>query len=383
MILVLFLARLSAGVFAVWLPGYFSVSNDYQSLQHEGLIEYKILLSDPQAFILDIFQSKYENGYGGFFSTNQSFWNDLRTTLITKLLGICNVFSRGFIYTNTLFFNILGILGPVAFFRVFTNIFPEKKSGIIIGCFLLPSTIFFTSALHKDLIVFTFLGLLVYTIYFSLIEGVSFKRLMLIIFSLLMLLFMRNFLFIAILPALFAWILSNTFRNIPPHKIFIFTYSSLMVLFFLVPLFFPHLQVLEIITRRHDDFMKLEKAASQLPTIYLQPTVGSFISNLPRAINHGFARPYVWDHGGRFTPYWSVELLFYFIITVIAVFRRNIQSIFLNRFLLFCVFFSFTMFLLTGYIVPNSGSIIRYKCIYLPLVITPLLTAAFSRKQNI
>ncbi len=380
-ILILFIVRLAAGIIAVWLPAYFSLPNDYWSLHRESLIEYDILLNKPKLFFLDIFQSNYSNEYGGFFSTTNSFWNDLRTTLVIKILAICNIFSRGFIYTNTLFFNILGILGPVAFYRIFKDMFPDKKSAVLIGSFLLPSTLFFSSAMHKDLIVFTFLGLFFYALYFIIREKASYKKSFILVSSLVILLLMRNFLFIALIPALLSLTISNKFSKSTPLKSFIFVYSSMLVILLLISFFFPSIQPLAIISNRQHDFMHLDKAASQLTVNNLEPTIGSFLSNLPQALNHGFLKPYLWDKGGKFTPYWAIELFIYIIIFIMALFRGNIKILFRNHFLLFCIFFCFTIFLLIGYIVPNSSSIVRYKSTYLPLIITPLLAAINGFKR--
>ncbi|HMC99171.1 MAG TPA: hypothetical protein VKH37_03430, partial [Ferruginibacter sp.] len=54
-------------------------------------------------------------------------------------------------------------------------------------------------------------------------------------------------------------------------------------------------------------------------------------------------------------------------------FRRKEASIGREPFLYFALFFTFTMFLFIGYIVPNLGSLVRYRSFYLPLLITPLL----------
>ena len=42
-------------------------------------------------------------------------------------------------------------------------------------------------------------------------------------------------------------------------------------------------------------------------------------------------------------------------------------------FVFFGIFLTLTVFLNIGYIVTNLGSIVRYRSIYLPLLITPLL----------
>lgn len=378
-IITLFTIKVAAGMIAGWLSYHYGQPNDYWGLHREGLIEYNILLTHPIEFFKDIFHSQYNNDYGGFFSSAQSYWNDLRTIIVIKLIALCNILSRGNFYTNTLIFNVFGIIGPVAFYRTFINIFPTKKTAIIIGSFLLPSTLLFSSAMHKDLIVFTCLGLFLYSFYFISTTALTFKKGIVISISLVALLLMRNFLFIALIPAVAGFILSYRLK-VAPIKIFITIYLLIFSFLVVSPIISTSFQPLRMISQRQEDFLKLEKVASQLPMNNLEPSLKSFLSNSPQAINHGFLRPYLWDKGGKFTPFWSIELTIFFFIAILSTIQGNLKIIFKNRFLLFLLCFTISMFILIGYIVPNSSTIIRYKCIYMPLIIIPLL--ALIKKNN-
>ncbi|MBU3715063.1 MAG: hypothetical protein FGM46_08970 [Ferruginibacter sp.] len=377
----LLMIKITAGLLAVWLPYHYAQPNDYWPLHNESINEYHLLWNDPKTFIGNIFYSPYGNHHTGFFSVVGSYWNDLRTNLVIKILALFNVASRENIYINVLLLNIIGFIGPIALYRTFITILPGKSIAVLTACFLLPSTIFFTSAPGKDLIIFTALSLFIYGIYFSVTQKANWKKGILILLSLLILLLMRNYVVVALIPAAVSFVLGYR-KKISPLKINLWMYSLLLLLMVVIPMLNHSIQPLQIISKRQQAFLALEKAASQLPMDTLQPNPKSFLQNLPQAINHGFARPYPWDKGGKFTPFWSVEILGTILLMAFGMIKRNRSILYRNHFLFFLLSFSIIMFVLTGYIVPNSSSIVRYKCIYLPLLITPVLCILFDKRNN-
>jgi hypothetical protein len=110
-----------------------------------------------------------------------------------------------------------------------------------------------------------------------------------------------------------------------------------------------------------------------LTTYKLEPTLGSLFQNLPQAFNHGFLRPYIWENAGKFAVFFALEIILYILLLCWMLFRRDPSTRKNNAFICFAVAFTVMMILVTGLIIPNSSSIIRYKSIYLPLLITPIL----------
>ena len=107
-ILGLFLLKVFAGVLIGWMSQkFYPQGNDYWGLNGLGWKEYQMLMNDPKEFFTDTFRSTYAGNYGGFFDSVGTFWNDLKNTLIGKLLAFCNIFSRGNYYINSLFLNFL------------------------------------------------------------------------------------------------------------------------------------------------------------------------------------------------------------------------------------------------------------------------------------
>jgi hypothetical protein len=380
-IIALFLLKIFAGVAIGWMTQKYYPGNDYWMLNREGFTEYNIMLNDPREFFTNIFRSPYNNGYSGFFNSIGSYWNDLRNNIILKLLAICNIFSHGNYYINSLFFNFFSFLGSVALFRVFAAIYENKKWPVLLGCFLLPSALYFSSGIHKDLVVFTMLSLFCYALYFSVVQKPGYQRIILLILSFSFIFLIRNYVAIALLPACFAFVFSVK-KKANPYLIFLSTYVSIFLVLLLLELFVPSFQPLKVITQKQSDFMALPVAASQVNMNILEPRLGSVAANIPNAFCNGFLRPYLWDAKSTHFLLFSIELLVYELLLLIFIFRQRKRKSAIHPFVLMSLLFSISMLFITGLIIPNLGSIVRYKSIYLPYLITPLLCSIGQGKSK-
>lgn len=375
LILGLFLFKILAGIAIGWLSLHFYGSgNDYWDINREAWNEYRLLLTDPSKYFSNIFTSDYPGGYGGMFSSFNSFWNDLRGNILIKLVSVFNIFSGGDYYINSLFFNFLVFFGHVALYKLFMKVYPGRQWLVITGCFLLPSAMYFSSGIHKDGLVFLLLAVLIYAIYKSLSENkVGVNRLILITVSMLLLFLIRHFIFIALIPALIAWVLCSGYKWNTAIT-FATVYLVTGLLLFNISSVFPRIKPLELITQRQTEYLNLGLSDTQVELAILDPHFKSFAANTPQALNHVLLRPYLWEVPVKSLLPLNIELFIYHVMFLLFLFfrRRNRNEI-NTPFLLFALSFCFSLFLLIGYIVPNLGSIVRYRSLYLPLVITPLL----------
>jgi hypothetical protein len=374
-ILGLFLLKIMAGIAIGWVSIHiYGPGNDYWDVNDFAREEYQLMLTNPAKYLSNLFTSDYEGGYGGIFNSFNSYWNDLENNILIKLVSIFNIFSRGDYYINSLFFNFIIFFGHVIVYRLFIIIFPARKIWVIIGCFLLPSTLYFTSGIHKDGMVFLMLAVLVYCIYQSLHKKrFSVKRSILIGTAFLFLFLLRNFVFLALLPAVFAWILADRTKwNAGLTFTALYLISGL--LFFTVSFINPSIDPPAIIISKQSDYINLPVASTQIPLTPLQPNFLSFVSNAPQALQHSFLRPYPGEQPLRSLLPFSIELLLYHLLMLLLIFFSRKNAVVGSKsFLFFLLFFTLTVFLFIGYIVPNLGSLVRYRSLYLPFIITPLL----------
>ncbi len=372
-VLLLFATKIAVGVIG-GLANHFIMhdNTDQYGYTLQGLIEYDNLLHHPKIFFTDIFDSNYTKKYGEFFGSNGSYWNDLRNNILFKIIGFCNILSQGNYYINSLFFNVAGFIGHIALFRIFKHIYPTQHWSIIVGCFLLPSTLYFTSLIAKDMMVFTALGIFCYALYFSLDKGFTKKRITYILLSFLFVLLIRNFIAVILLPCALAWYVSSKYK-INPIKIF----SSLFLLASIaigLSQFLPQKHnPLRIVVEKQQAFFSLGIAKSQYKNDTLQPNIKSFITAAPKALRHSFLSPYPAEFSNIYLNGFAVEIILYIALIILMFLYPFKNNNGLDASIVFGLLFTFLIFLFSGYITTNAGSLVRYRSVYFPFLIVPVL----------
>lgn len=374
MLVMLLLLKVGAGL----AIGFFTrdIVNDYWPLNADSMNEHRLLLADPRAYFTNIFHSGYDKGYGGFLDALPSYWNDLRITLISKALAWFNFLSNGNYYINSLFFNFFCFAGHVAFYRLYIQVYPAKKNRVLICCFLLPSMLYFSSGVQKDGIVFTALGFLCYSIFQS-VQKKSFSggRLAIIVLALAILFFVRSYVVMLLLPALFAWLLVVK-RKWPVFRTFAAVYIIAGIFFFGARFITGGFNPLEAVTKKQDAFFMLEKASTQVPLDTLRPVFTSFVKNAPQAFSHSFLRPHLLEWQPVSIIPSVIETFILHAVFLVFLFKRKKGKLPEDHlaFITAGVFFAISIYFFIGYIVPNLGSIIRYRSIYLLFLIIPIVS---------
>lgn len=370
-LLILFFIKIAAGIaYAKFftLPKYYAGSDTWR-FYHYSLDETKWLLQNPAAFIKDIFKVNY-NKSGNLFSGQNSYWNDLKSNVIIKLMAVTNVFTNNSYYTNIIFFNFLFLFGLAALFRLFIQMYPHKKWFIISGIFLLPSTLFWCSGIHKDGLILSAAGLIVYLFYKSLKSGFTVRNVLVILLCMLVIFSLRNFVFFALIPSLFAWWLCERSKE---KKLLIFgsVYAAAMIISIIIPLVFPSINAFSFIVNKQQEFLLLE-GGSKVSVPTLRPDFISFLSFFPYALDMALLRPHIAEvKSVSYIPAISENLVFLSLLFVSIIYcNRKTQ---LPPVVFFLFFFSVSILLVSGYTIPFSGAMVRYRSVVLPLLVTPLL----------
>ena len=371
-IIILFLCKVSAGLINGRIAQN-TPSMDTWMYHEKGLVEYHLLLNNPVVFFSNLFESGYEKKYDGILQTHNSYWNDLKTNLMVKFVSLLHVASGGNYYINVILFNFLVFFGSIALFRLFKGIYPANTIPIIVAVFILPTVLLFSSSIHKDGLIMAALGLVFFGCNKVFDDNkITIKAVLTIFFSLLVIFLFRSYLIILLVPALTAWGISN-FKRYNTIITFVVTYGIFLFLFFNLYLLIPSLNLPALIVQKQADFLGLEIARSYVKTNQLYPKANSFFSNLPQAFAHSFGRPYFTDY--KISPlliFFAIELFLYQFLFLLLFFYRK-QSNNIQPFVYCGIFFSFSVLIIIGYTVPVIWAIIRYRSIYLPFILTPLL----------
>ena len=373
-LIIIFLLKVMAGIIYGWIGVYYgnlAQMVDTWSFHYASLNQHQLLMDDPMLFFKKFLDTSHTDGYGGFLYEN-TWWASIDINLIMNLLAFFNIFSQGHYYINIVFYSFLTLFGPIAFYRVMNHYFREAKIANLISVFLIPSFLYWTSGIHKEGLIFIAIALIMYSFYFGFLQDKwGWKRILAIIGSLVLMLILRNFLLIALLPGLLAWVTAQKSRY-HPALVFGTLYAVFILLFFTARYIHPKLDFPAAVVSKQDAFLKL-KGNSYVPTTRLSPTFTSFVLNAPQAINLSLVRPYPSDINHLLSMAAAIEInLLLFILVIFLLWRRR-HSFTFHPFILFCIFFSFSVLMIIGYTVNFLGAIVRYRSIIFPLLFVPVI----------
>lgn len=373
-LIILFFIKVLAGIFYGWIGVYYgdlAQMVDTWAYHYESLNEYQLLINNPAGFFSSIFKTSHDSGYSDFFSSKNSWWNDLKSNSFLKILAFFNVFSFGNYYVNVIFYSFISLFGPIAVYRVMKDVFPAQKLPVLLATFLVPSFLYWTSGVHKDGIIFLGFALVIYNFYFVLKEKkLQWHRLLLILFGLLLILALRNFLTIVLIPSLLAWFVSVKVK-FNPIIIFSCIYLFFIMLFFTAKYVYPGLDFPFAVTEKQQAFLA-HKGGSAVEVELLKPNFTSFLKNAPQAFTLSTIRPYPADVRHLLSLAAALEINFLLLLfAAFLIWRKKYTR--LNPFLLFCLFLSFSVLMMIGYTVNFLGAIVRYRSIVLPFLIIPMV----------
>ncbi|MEO6327401.1 MAG: hypothetical protein ABIO55_00635 [Ginsengibacter sp.] len=371
-IVILFLLRILAGLVNGWINLHLYSISDSVGFHEESIAEYHLLFTNPKEYLLNLFTNNTQSSYGAIFDTTDSFWNNLRSNIIIKLLSLFNIFSNCNYFINILFYNFFVFFGSVSLYKIFIQIFPERKNTLIVTLFLLPSFLYFTSSIHRDGLIFLAIAFISLNV-FSMVKNdrISLKRIVYISLNLSLIFLLRNFVFIAMVPALIAWIIAEKKRKATlPAFILVYVFFTLM--FFTLRFIHPKLDLPQYVSARQLAFAQLGKGASSAININpLFPDFRSFFNNSPQALNHSLMRPYLSEIKTLLYIPPAMEILAYEILFLAYIFfsvKRNGST----GFIYYGICFTLSMYLIIGYTIPILGALVRYRSIYWPFIVTPI-----------
>ena len=371
----LFAAKVFAGVFYAWFysqPAYFATSDTWHFYDlSKGETDW--LMTDPAAFFKDIVMYGYERS-GNLFLGENSYWNDLKSNLIIKLLAICNVFTLKEYYADIVLFNFIFFFGPVALYRVINQLFSINKLLLIAGVFLIPSFLFWCSGIHKDGLIFTCIAVIVFYFQSQLYQRkIEWKSTATMLLLLLILFALRNFMALLLFVSLAVWLLCVLI----PNKKFIVVSSIILVsgiFFFLTAKISPAVDLPQYVVQKQSEFKQLS-GNSSIDVPVLENNVQSFVAFFPAAIDIALFRPHISEiKNVSYIPA-VAEIFLFWIVVIASLFVRNKKQYTSGQgsFIIFCMFFSFSFLLLAGYTITFSGAIVRYKACILPFLFVPVV----------
>ncbi|MGN6494960.1 MAG: hypothetical protein ACTHLE_23440 [Agriterribacter sp.] len=377
-----FIAKVLAGFAYGFVYAHYFEASDSWMLYNESLKEYHNLLHNPAAFFSTDMQF---NSAGDLFSNaDGATWKNTDDNLFIKLLGILNVLSGGSYYVTVVLFNFFPTLGLYYLYLTAQKQLSLNKLFLFLLIFFLPSCLFWNSGIHKDGLIVFFMGAFIYCVHQYIYNKPAIVPVFTALVCVAFIFLFRNVTALLLLPATAAWCWTAQRSIKKTYLPYIIIYGIAITLFFFTALLPQKFNLpLQLALKQHD-FLSL-KGGSLLPLTPLEPTVASYCKVLPEALNHVFLRPYPGEISGIFQLMSFAETLLVLVIIIATSwkFRPAVGSIILRPFSLFLLAVAVSGLLLTGYIIPFTGAIVRYKSFYIVLLLIPFAGAITGSKKTL
>jgi hypothetical protein len=376
---IFFLIRIGVAFFLGWYSFRYHPGSDYVVLHNESVAGKQTLLQNPTRYWSDLFYSPYENAYGGFMQGVGSFWHDLKYNLLVKGLSLLNLISNDSYFVNAVLLNTGGFAASCLLYRVSTHFYPRNVQLNQLACFLLPSTLYYTSGVHKDQLIFIGVGLVIYAGYFIIHDRIQWRRVILFFLGLFLLLLFRSYLAI-LLVVLFGLYVFHRYRQ---RRFWTVCFAVGLLLIGCLLDYWLGYGPMHWIAQRHAEFAALPSAHSQLPPLALAPSIVQFLQTAPQALVYGLCSPPAYMQFRLTDWLFAIEHTVYLLLLVMSLVQiTSKKRASIPSFSVFLIGLFLVLALLSGWIVPNYYSIIRYKSVLLPILAIPILQMTIARKQS-
>lgn len=311
-----------------------------------------------------------------------NIFNDNRT--IIRFNAAIYLISFGYYHIHSIILCFLSFIGLVAIYKTFIYFFDQRNKILIYPIYLIPSVLFWGSGILKESILLFSLGLFV----LSLNNFLNIKRKRFIssfglILSVFLLAITKTYVLLTIIPSATAWVICWKYNHLKPTITFLVTNIFYIIIAFQLKHIHPSLDVPGNIRFKQIDFINVAKETNSGSRIYLKPlseSILSYLNNAPQALINSLFRPTLFECNSILSVFACVENLLFSILIVLTLLFFKPPQREQKIILLFCVFFTLSLSLLIGYVVPVVGAIVRYKVPMLPFISAGLCMCIDSKK---
>lgn len=377
--LVIFIIKLLAMTFLWWIYTYYYTDSSKADIYKyfNDAKEIKVAIGTNWKLLIDVLNpwnkpsETYTLALKNTMHWDQSstfLFNDNRSMIRLNLIML--YISNGFFHLHALFFTFCSFLGSVALFRFFQKTTKVATSALVVGVFLIPSSLLWTSSILKESWLFFNLGFFLYFLE-KLLRHKNIKFLCYTFCFLILLIGIKTYVFIALIPA-FVFLIFNFFSKISMVKNFFLSH----VLFFALLLIFKGENLL----------LKLQVKLLDINQVAITENAGSyfemklyhnwidFFTQLPKGLYNVFVRPIFPPQVNLLSLLSSIEGAFLLALPLLLVFYfKKVKSKQLLIALL-CISFVLCLATIVGMTTNVLGAIVRYKVPLLPFYFVSLLT---------
>ncbi len=371
---------------------YFSGSRSIVKLAYKDFgATFRMLLGERTPELGSLFDSS--TGRSPYFR-DANAWAVCRLMVPFYLLGFGSLWGTSLVLCIVMFFVMWD------FYKMLCKMYPKESKYMAIPLFFLPSAVFWSSGILKDvwcLVAVLQLYKAIWLIFFRKhrIIGNIFR----FVVCVYILISIRPFIFYIAFASSLLWLVFWQIKTIQNRLIKIVAFPFILSVSFMIVVI--TLQSFgEAIGGRYGDFDSILQHAVVVQTDLTQDyyggnsfdigrfdaSISSILTKAPIAIISGLFRPFLWEGSSMLLKVSALEstliLLFCMYLClktrIVGLLKIIINDSFLSS---ICVFVIITAFF-TGLTIANFGALVRYRIVYLPLFCIILLRAWSLSKGN-
>jgi hypothetical protein len=360
-----------------------------------------LITSEPKCFIEILFgNTSLHNFYCFDLSKNSPlhYLRDPQAYAVTRFSSLFYFLSVDSFFACTILVAWVSFGGVWRLYLVFVEEYPSLAKQLAIAFLFIPSVLFWGSGVMKDTYTFTAACWMTSSVYGMVLKRRNiFWNSIYVLFSAYVMISMKPYIFVALLPGCFIWIVFNRIQEIESRFIKVLAAPVIIMIgFVLGAAIFSQAasnlgdygsvdSIMDRAIATQEDLKREAYEGNSFDIGTIDPSLTGILSKAPVAIFAGLFRPTILDvkNGlmliSAFENTALIIFLFYMVITIGPVgFARYVFSKPMITFaFIFALFFSFAVGLTTS----NFGSLVRYKIVALPFFLASLYMIRYHKHQ--
>ncbi len=322
----------------------------------------------------------YYDSMRNWYNTDLIF-NDSRTMI--RLNAFLRLFTLGTYFPHAIVMCFLAMVGLTGIFRVMNNAVKGRAFLLMIIVYLLPSILLWTSGMIKEAFLVFALGTLLYQVSMLMNESaLSWKRLFYVLLAVMILITVKAYVFFLMLPLIMSWMIS---KFVPGKAGWIWV-PVYIIYFIALAAMAPALTgntVPRLISDKQAEFYFVaghEQAKSVVEVERIPPDWTGLLTAAPGAFFRTLLLPMP-GHAHNILMWFSAaENIFILLLSFFLLFTMKMEFLKnLSVFVICCLLFGVSVFILSGWVTPIIGALVRYKVPGLPFLLLPLTAVSYRK----
>ena len=368
---VFFAVKVSCGLVFWWIYSYhyhFRDTSDAFRYFDDAMVLADMLKTNPVDYFKFLFgiglddpntQKYFDQMHGWTSSYSYGLIND--NPLIIRLNAIVGLLSMGSFHVHTVCMAFLSSIGAwfackgLAMFSAF------RARLFVAILMVLPSYLFWSSSVLKEVPLLLGLGFLLYLICSISYRGWSVKLFLLLAAVVAGLFFVKGYVIMAFLPALLFFILDSFIKK--PVLSFVGIVLLSIVAAGCADVFYPSGDFYYVLGKKQVDFYNVANSQNAGSVIEIPQVNGffSFVKNSPEYLVNAYLRPFPNEGSGLLYLFCKAEIVVTLLLLVLVIFTSKFHCKVQVRMILMSLLFILILGLIIGATVPILGAIVRYK----------------------